>query len=84
MTPGTSAGPSGGTTGGASGAQLSPDFVAPTITNAVQVAYLFASIFQRPVRLVTKYGSGATPPWTLITGIGANSTLTTVPSGITF
>jgi hypothetical protein len=71
---------SGGGTGGASGAQLSPDFTAPTLAAATQVAYLFASAFQRPVRLVTKYGSA--PPWTLVIGALANIALTSVPSGV--
>ena len=79
---GTSAGPVGGGTGAASGAQLSPEFVAPSATAALQVAYIFASAFQRPVRLVPKYGG--TPPWTLVVGLGANTALTSVPSGISY
>jgi hypothetical protein len=76
---GTSAGPAGGNTGGASGMQISPEFTAPTTAAATQVAFLFASTFQRPVRLVQKWGG--TPPWTLIVGQVANVALTVVPSG---
>lgn len=75
---------SGGGTGGASGAQLSPEFTAPTIAAAVQVAYLFATVFQRPVRLVQKYGGISAMPWTLVTGGAANIALTSVPSGIAY
>ena len=78
--PGVSAGPPGGFSGATSGQQLSPEFTAPSLAAATTVAYLFASAFQRPVRLVTKYGG--TPPWTLVTGAPANVTLTSVPSGI--
>jgi hypothetical protein len=79
---GTSAGPTGGTTGGGSGNQILVEFVAPNITAAGTVAYLVASALQRPVRLVTKYGG--TPPWTLVTGIAATNSLTSIPSGITY
>ena len=72
---------SGGGTGSASGAQISPEFVAPSLTAAVQVAHLFASVFQRPVRLVSKFGQ---PPWTLVTGVPAALALTQVPSGVSY
>lgn len=73
---------SGGGTGGASGQQLSPEFTAPTVAAAMQVAYLFASVFQRPVRLAIKYGGIGAMPWTLVTGASANVALTSVPSGV--
>ena len=76
---GVSAGPAGGLTGGASGNPLGPDFTAPTLAAAAQVAYLLSSVYQRPVRLQPV---GSSPPWTLIVGIGANNALTVVPSGI--
>ena len=76
---GVTAGPSGGLTGATSGQPLSPDFTAPTLAAAAQLAYLISSVFQRPVRLVP---ISQNPPYTLITGIGANSALTVVPSGI--
>lgn len=78
---GTTAGPAGGTTGSSSGAPVCSDFYAPTLANAAQVAYLLSSILQRPVRLVPLNSS---PPYTIIVGIGANSALTSVPSGISF
>jgi hypothetical protein len=76
---GTTAGPAGGQTGATSGQPLSPDFTAPTLANAAQVAYLISSIFQRPVRLCPL---SQQPPYTLISGIGAANALTSVPSGI--
>ena len=80
---GTSAGPTtGGPTGGTSGNMISPEFTAPSLAAATTVAYLFASTFQRPVRLVQKYGGS--PPWTLVNGIGPNNDLTATPSGIGF
>lgn len=79
-TPGTQAGPAGGQTGSASFNPISPDFTAPTIAAAAQVAYIFSSAFQRPVYLVTKFAAAAT--YTLVTGLGANTALTLVPSGI--
>ena len=70
-------------TGAGSGAQLSPEFTAPTVAAAIQVAHLFASVLQRPVRIVTKYAPGAgLPPWTLVQGAAANQALTVVPSGV--
>lgn len=78
---GTSAGPAGGNTGGTSGMQISPEFTAPSTAAATQIGFLFASTFQRPVRLVQKYGSTG-GPWTLITGQVANVALTVVPSGV--
>jgi hypothetical protein len=73
---------SGGGTGAGSGAPISPEFTAPSIAAAVQVAYIFATAFQRPVRLVQKYGGISAMPWTLVTGGLANIALTSVPSGI--
>lgn len=78
---GTSAGPTGGQSGATSGQPLCPDFTAPTLAAAAQFAYLLSSILQRPVRLVPV---GSAPPYTLITGVGANTALTSVPSGIGF
>ena len=69
---GASAGPSGGLTGGTSGEVLYGPFTAPTLAAAAQFAYLFSSITQRPVRLQPIAGGA---PYTLITGIGANSAL---------
>lgn len=72
-------------TAGGSGAQLSPEFVAPSASAAITVAHIFASLFQRPVRIITKYAPGAgTPPWTLVQGAAANVALTSVPSGVSF
>ena len=76
---GTTAGPAGGNTGGGSGNALGPDFTAPSVQAAAQVAYLLSSVYQRPVRLVP---INQAPPYTLIAGIGANTALTSVPSGI--
>jgi hypothetical protein len=78
---GVTAGPAGGNTGATSGQPLGPDFTAPTLANAAQVAYLLSSIYQRPVRLCPL---SQQPPYTLIVGIGANNALTVVPSGIGF
>lgn len=75
---GTSAGPPGGGTGMASGEQLSPEFTANNDTDAGTIAHIFATTFQRPVRLVKK---GTAPPYTLYVGQGANTALTVVPSG---
>lgn len=73
----------GALTAGGSGAQIGPEFTAPSATNAIQVAHLLASIFQRPVRLVNKYSpASGTPPWTLVQGAAANVALTSVPSGV--
>jgi hypothetical protein len=78
---GVSAGPAGGQAGSASGNPITlVKFTAPTIAAAAQVGYIISSALQRPVRLVTCYG--ASPPWTLIVGLGANTALTSVPSGI--
>jgi len=75
----------GGLTAGGSGAQISPEFTAPSAAAAVTVAHIFASLFQRPVRLVNKYAPTAgTPPWTLVQGATANVALTSVPSGVGF
>jgi hypothetical protein len=75
----------GGLTAAASGAQISPEFTAPSATAAITVAHIFATVFQRPVRLVQKYSPGAgTPPWTLVQGATANVAITSVPSGVGF
>jgi hypothetical protein len=67
---------------GGSGLPVTPEFVALTAANALTMAYLFATLLQRPLRLVPKY-SGQ-PPYTLVLaglpGIG----LTLVPSGISY
>jgi hypothetical protein len=77
---GTTAGPTAsGPTGGTSG-YLLQEFTAPSLTAATTVAYLYSSLFQRPVRLANKYVSA--PPWTLVVGAGPNTVLTVVPSGI--
>lgn len=76
---GTTAGPSGGQAGGASSFPVTPPFTALTIANAVQVAFIISSALQRPVRLVS---FGGTPPWTLVVGIGANTAITSCPSGV--
>lgn len=78
---GNAAGPSGGQAGGASGDQISPQFSTDTIAHAMTIAYLFSSVFQRPVRLVPV---GGAPPYTLVVGIGATNALTAVPSGVGF
>jgi hypothetical protein len=52
----------GGAGGGASNQPLSPQFTATTATDAAVMAQHFATLFNRPVRLVTAYGG--TPPWT--------------------
>ncbi len=75
----------GGLTAGGSGAQISPEFTAPSAAAAITVAHIFASVFQRPVRVVQKYAPGAgLPPWTLVQGATANVALTSVPSGVGF
>ena len=81
---GFSAGPAGGSTGGGSGAPITPEFTAPSIGAAAQVAYIISSALSRPVRLVTKYNNIGVPPWTLVVGIGATNALTSVPSGISY
>lgn len=76
---GAGAGPSGGQTGGTSGEVLWGPFSSPSVQAAAQVAYLISSIGQRPVRLAAL---NQAPPYTLIAGLGANTALTSVPSGI--
>lgn len=79
---GSSAGPiATGPTGATSGAPVCPDYVAPNITAAYQFAYILSTLLQRPVRLVPL---ASPPPYTLVTGIGPNIALTSVPSGISF
>jgi hypothetical protein len=69
--------------GSGTGAQLSPEFTAPSAAAALTVAHIFATCFQRPVRLVTKYApASGTPPWTLVLGAVANVAITSVPSGV--
>lgn len=77
---GTTAGPAGGFTGATSGQPAAFDFSAPSVQAAAQAAYLLSSVLQRPLRLAALFT--AQPPYTLITGIGANTALTSVPSGI--
>jgi len=81
---GLTAGPTGGSTGAGTGMPLlsaQGTFQAPTLAVAAQVAYLFSSIFQRPVRLCPL---GSSPPYTLIVGVAATTALTSVPSGVTY
>jgi len=70
---------SGAGTGAGSGQPLCPDFVAPTIAAAAQMAFILCTCLQRPARLVPV---GGQPPYTLITGGAVNVALTSVPSGI--
>ena len=68
---------------GGTGAQISPEFTAPSGSAAITVAHLIASVLQRsPVRVVQKLGGA--PPWTLVYGAQANVALTACPSGINF
>jgi hypothetical protein len=67
----------------------SPDFIAPSLTAAYQVAYLFATIIQSAVRLVNKFsnasgafGSNTGVTSTLIGPGACNVALTFVPSGV--
>ena len=69
-------------TGAGSGQPLTGEWTAPSGTAAVTMAHIFASVMQRPVRVVQKYGG--TPPWTLVVGAPANVALTSVPSGAGF
>jgi hypothetical protein len=78
---GASAGPSGGSPGTTSGDYI-VGFTAVSAAAAVQVAYIISSALQRPLRLGNQFNP--TLPLTLITGIGANTGLTSVPSGIAF
>ena len=72
-------------TAGGSGAQISPEFTAPSAAAALTIAHLLASVLQRPVRLINKYSpASGTPPWTLVQGAAANVALTSVPSGVGF
>lgn len=84
-------GPTAGTntsaalTAGASGVQIFPEFVAPSVGAAIQVAHIIASVRQAPVRIANKYAPAAgTPPWTLVQGASAAVALTNVPSGVGF
>ncbi len=70
-----------GAPGGASGDIVAGPFGAVTIANAMQVAYIISSALQRPLRLQPV---GTPPPYTLVTGIGPGTGLTSVPSGITY
>lgn len=71
--------------GSGSGFPLTPEFTAPSAAAAVTVAHIFASVMQRPLRLVTKYNAPVgQPPWTLVFGATANVALTSVPSGVGF
>lgn len=67
---------------GGSGQPVTPEFVAPTAAIALTMAYLFASLLQRPLRLVPKYSG--TPPYTLVLGAVPGIGLTLVPSGVTY
>jgi hypothetical protein len=78
---GFSAGPTGGQTGAGSGQPLLADFVAASLANAGQVAYLVSSILQRPVRLMAL---NSPLPTTLVVGVAATTALTSVPSGVSF
>jgi hypothetical protein len=70
-------------TAGGSGAQIGPEFTAPSAAAAIQIAHLLASVLQRPLRLINKYNpASGTPPWTLVQGAPANVALTVVPSGV--
>ena len=52
-------------TAGGSGAQISPEFTAPSGAAAIQVAHIILSAMQRgPGRVVQKLGGS--PPWTLV------------------
>jgi hypothetical protein len=81
---GFSTGAAGMSPGGGTGAPLlSPigQFQCTSLATAATVAYLFSSIFQRPVRLCP---IGSAPPYTLIIGAAATVALTAVPSGVTY
>lgn len=56
-------------------------FVAASVANAMQVAYIISSALQRPLLLVSM---AAPTPYTLVVGIGPGTGLTQVPSGITY
>ena len=70
-----------GSGSGGTGQPVLPDFQAPSIASAYTVAYIAASVMQRPVRLVPLSTPG---PWTLVVGGAPAVGLTQVPSGITF
>jgi hypothetical protein len=76
---GTTAGQAGSPGAAASGEVLFGPFVANNVADAVTVAFLFASIAQRPVRVAPV---GSAPPYTLVTGQVAATALTSVPSGV--
>lgn len=80
---------------GLTGNQVSPDFNSTGATadvclsQAQGVALQFATLFQRPVRLVQKYGTASQvntlgPPWVpLYVGSATSLALSNAPSGIT-
>ena len=65
---------------GGSGERLTPDFIAPSVAAATNVAHIIASALQRPLRLVTPFSGAA--PYTKVTGALATVALTACPSGI--
>lgn len=69
-------------TGGSSGEQLSPDFQAATPADAATIAQGFATMFNRPVRLVQ---AGGAPPWTPLYSPSTCRVLpSAIPASITF
>lgn len=73
-------GPPGVQGGGGSGQPISPVFTAPSAAAAQLVAFIFATCFQRPVRLANL---GGTPPYTFTTsGQLPTVGITSCPSGI--
>lgn len=79
-----SAGQAGTPGAGSSGQPLTDEFTAPSAAAAIQVAHLFASVYQRPLRIVNKFAGPTNGPWTLVQGAPANVALTVVPSGVSF
>lgn len=81
--------------GGLTGDKVSPEFnstganAATCLSQAQGLAQQFATLFQRNVRLVQKYGTAAQvntlgPPWVPLYVANATSlALSTAPSGIT-
>jgi len=65
--------------GGGSGAQISGDFTAQSAWQAAALAQVFATLFQRAVRLVPK---ASAPPYTQYVPTYPGSY--TVPTGIAF
>jgi hypothetical protein len=75
--------------GGLTGMPVGPEFNSTGATAAVCLAQaqvqaqIFATMFQRNVRLAQKYNSTIGPPWTPLYTASSSLALSNAPSGIT-